>query len=327
MRALKEHVYEALERAGVTKLLGDEKLIGTGGTLRNLAKVDRRVQGEYPISRLHGYVVDRRRLDDVTALLARASTSERWRIPGLNSDRSDSIVGGALVVQSVMDRLLASDLTVAGYGLREGVALRSVTDEAASIEDVQRAGVLALGHRFTAWDMALAGRRAALTERLLSVLRPGLAAEARSAAVCAAWLLDIGASIDHYRRHSHSARIVADANLDGYAHRTLALVAASLTAVGENEAATKGFGPLLTPADVPMVEQIAAVLALSDGLVRYRSAGVDDGDRLERKDGYVALGAPVVDTWPLETPTRRAERAFGVKLELREEPGTPARAS
>jgi exopolyphosphatase/pppGpp-phosphohydrolase len=162
---------------------------------------------------------------------------------------------------------------------------------------------------------------------LLSVLRPGLAAEAMSAAVCAAWLLDIGASIDHYRRHSHSARIVADANLDGYSHRTLALVAATLMAVGEQEATVKGFAPLLGPADMPVAEPIAAVLALSDGLVRYRSAGVDDGYLLERKDGHVALGASVVDTWPLETPTRRAERAFGVKLELKAEPGSPARAS
>ena len=52
---------------------------------------------EYPITRLHGYLLDRRRLDEVTSLLAGAPTSSRTAIPGLNSDRSDSIVGGALL--------------------------------------------------------------------------------------------------------------------------------------------------------------------------------------------------------------------------------------
>jgi exopolyphosphatase/guanosine-5'-triphosphate,3'-diphosphate pyrophosphatase len=315
MRALKEHVYEALEQAGVSPLLADERMVGTGGTVRNLAKVDRRLQGEYPISRLHGFVVDRRRVDDVSSLLSGASASDRGRVPGLNTDRSDSIVGGALVVQSVMDRLLAPDLTVAGYGLREGVALRSVTDAAAPVTSVQQAAVATLGGRFTSWEAWRAERRARLVERLLQVLQPGLATEAVLAATSAARLLDVGASIDHYRRHAHSARIVADANLDGYSHRTLALMAAAVLAVGEREANIKGYAPLLGAADLAVVEKIAAAVGLSDVLVRYCSAEVDDY-RPERSNGYVALAIPVVDAWPLEAPTRRAERAFGVTLDF-----------
>jgi len=139
MRALKEQVYADLEKVGIRPLLADERLVGTGGTVRNLAKVDRRMRGEYPISRLHAYGLERRGLDGVTSLLAGTPANTRAAIPGLNGDRADSIVGGALVVQAVMDCLLASDLTVAGYGLREGIALHSVTDEAASVDDVQAA--------------------------------------------------------------------------------------------------------------------------------------------------------------------------------------------
>ena len=81
-------------------------------------------------------------------MLAREFAGDRARVPGLNGDRSDSIVGGALVIQAVMDRLLASDLTVAGYGLREGIALRSVSDEAAMVDEVQRASLASVGARF-----------------------------------------------------------------------------------------------------------------------------------------------------------------------------------
>jgi exopolyphosphatase/guanosine-5'-triphosphate,3'-diphosphate pyrophosphatase len=315
MRALKEHVYGSLEKAGIRPLRGDERLIGTGGTARNLAKVDRRLRGDYPITRLHGYALDRRRLDEVSSLLASASASNRASIAGLNADRSDSIVGGGLVVQSVMDRLLASELTVAGYGLREGIALRSVTDEAASIEQVQTAAVAGVGSQFTAYDAHRAERRAELTRQLLRVLEPRLSGEALLAAAGAARLLDIGASIDHYRRHAHSARIVCDANLDGYSHRTLALMSAALYAVGEREASVKGYAPLLGVADQQLVEQIAAGVALADALVRYGSAD-SETTPLERRNGRVVLATPIMDTWPVEGPARRAERAFGVNLNL-----------
>jgi exopolyphosphatase / guanosine-5'-triphosphate,3'-diphosphate pyrophosphatase len=319
MRSLKEHVYATLERAGVRPLLADERLLGTGGTVRNLAKVDRRMRGDYPITRLHGYLLDRRRLDEVGMLLAGASTSNRSGIPGLNSDRSDSIVGGSLVVQAVMDRLLAADLTVAGYGLREGIALRSVTDEAASIDQVQWAAVAGLASQFTAYEAGRAAHRAELTRKLLAALAPGLSAEATLAASGAARLLDIGASIDHYRRHAHAARIVCDANLDGYSHRTLALMSAALYSVGEREASIKGYSPLLGSADQPVVEQIAAGVALADALVRYGSADPETFS-LERSNGHVVLATSVMDAWPVEAPTRRAERAFGVDLRF----GDPA---
>jgi exopolyphosphatase / guanosine-5'-triphosphate,3'-diphosphate pyrophosphatase len=315
MRALKEHVYATLVQAGVRPLLADERMLGTGGTIRNLTKVDRRLRGDYPISRLHGYVLDRRRLDEVTSVLAAASASTRASIPGLNSDRADSIVGGALIVQSVMDRLLAADLTVAGYGLREGVALRSVAPEAAAIDQVQRAAVACLGRQFGAFDASRSEGRTVLTRKVLSFLAPGLSGEAMLAATAAARLLDIGASIDHYRRHAHSARIVCDANLDGYSHRTLALIAAALYAVGEREAGIKAYAPLLSTADQPVVEQISSGVSLADALVRYGSADPEAAS-LERSNGHVVLATSVLDTWPLEAHARRAERAFGVSLQF-----------
>jgi exopolyphosphatase/guanosine-5'-triphosphate,3'-diphosphate pyrophosphatase len=276
---------------------------------------------EYPITRLHGYVIDRRRLDEAGGLLAAAPVVERGRLPGLNSDRADSIVGGALVVQAVMDRLQAPLLHVAGYGLREGIALRRVTETVASVNAVQRASIAAVGMRFTSWAPAPAASRASLTLRVLAAARSSLAPDELVAATTAAQLLDVGASIDYYRRYAHSARIVADANLDGFAHRTLALVSAAVMAVGEREASVKDFAPLLSTADVPVLEQLAAAVGLADALVRYGSADTLDVP-LERTNGTVALAARVMDAWPLDAPARRAERAFGLRFEL----GTAQRA-
>jgi exopolyphosphatase / guanosine-5'-triphosphate,3'-diphosphate pyrophosphatase len=316
MRNLKEHVYERLQKVGVESLGSDEHLVGTGGTIRNLGKLDRRAQADYPISRLHGYVLERRRVDDVTSLLSSAPAGARGRLPGLNADRADSIVGGALVVQSIMDRLLAPDLTVAGYGLREGIALRSRTEAPAAIADVRRAALDALAAHFTSYNAALAQRRETIAAQLLERLDPQVSFELRDATRCAARLLDIGRSVDYYRRHAHAARIVADANLDGCSHRLLALVAAVLLAAGEREASTKAFAPLLGPNDQLVVERAAATVVLTEALVRYGSSDFDP-TWPERRNGHVALAVPVLDNWPLEAPMRRAERAFGLTFSLR----------
>ncbi len=53
IRALQEHVRELVEAAGIPRLEAGDTLVGTGGTVRNLAKIDRRRQ-VYPIARVHG---------------------------------------------------------------------------------------------------------------------------------------------------------------------------------------------------------------------------------------------------------------------------------
>jgi hypothetical protein len=99
----------------------------------------------------------------------------------------------------------------------------------------------------------------------------------------------------------------------------LALIAASIYAVGEREATVKGYAPLLGVSDLPLVEQIAAAVALADALVRYGS--VDPGTiSLERSNSHVLLATSLVDEWPLEAPIARAERAFGASISRNGEP-------
>src|SRR6185503_13222739 len=112
----------SLEDAGVPRLTPGEVLVGTGGTVRNLAKIDRRTR-DYPIQRVHGYVITAGRLKAVVSMLAAKKAKERRSVPGLNEDRGDSIVGGGLAVQTLVETLDAREVLVSGQGVREGVAL------------------------------------------------------------------------------------------------------------------------------------------------------------------------------------------------------------
>ena len=115
-----DHVHEEIdttfERAEVGPLDGD--LVGIGGTIRNLAKVDRRRTG-HPIPLLHGYELPRDRLAAIVDELGGRSTKQRAKTRGLNPDRADSILAGGLIVSAAMRHLDVDRLIVSSRGLRE----------------------------------------------------------------------------------------------------------------------------------------------------------------------------------------------------------------
>src|SRR5438045_2747839 len=64
LRRLRDHVRSRLAKARVGRLRSGDRLVGTGGTLRNLAKIDRQTR-RYPVGRLHGYELSVDRIADV----------------------------------------------------------------------------------------------------------------------------------------------------------------------------------------------------------------------------------------------------------------------
>ena len=78
IRRLRKHVSKHLAKAKVGALGRGEHLIGTGGTLRNLAKIDRNAR-DYPISRLHGYVLSLDRLHDIVGRIVTMRAEEPGR--------------------------------------------------------------------------------------------------------------------------------------------------------------------------------------------------------------------------------------------------------
>src|SRR5262245_16304572 len=102
IRRLRKHVSKHLTRAKVGRLGRGEHLLGTGGTLRNLAKIDRNAR-DYPIARLHGYVLSLKRLHDIVGQIVTMRQKDRDEISGLSAERADSIVGGALGIETFME--------------------------------------------------------------------------------------------------------------------------------------------------------------------------------------------------------------------------------
>jgi exopolyphosphatase/guanosine-5'-triphosphate,3'-diphosphate pyrophosphatase len=265
IRKLTDHVQGELRQARVPALEAGDVLVGTGGTIRNLAKIDRRARS-YPIPRLHGYTISRHSVREITALLASRRARKRDRVSGLSHDRSDSIVGGALAVLALMEHVGAKAVRVSGRGVREGMALATFSRTLPEPPAVRAASIATLTAAFTGWDSSRAARRREIAGTLLATLEPRAGGEIRETLDQAATVLDIGSSIDFFERHDHVADIVVATDLEGFEHRQIALLSALVRRAGDEDAALAAYAPLLGPEDEMPLERAALVLAVADDI-------------------------------------------------------------
>lgn len=321
---LRDHVRDSLRDAGVPALASDERLIGTGGSIRNLAKIDREARS-YPIPRIHGYRLTRESVTEIARLLRSRPSSRRRAIRGLNADRVDSIVGGAVTTLVIMEMLGAADLTVSGQGVREGVVYDLRGTFLPPLDQVRHASVAALVSRFASWDEGRSKRRAAIAVDLVAALDPTAGRKIRERIEQAAVILDIGRSIDYYDRHAHAADIVTESDLAGFSHRKLALLAAVIRASGEDGSVLRLYRPLLGPEDLASVSRAAAILALADEIERRMPRGARLPVRCVVNEREVRITAPLFDTYRQRILGEQFHRAFGKRLVI--EPTMPVSAA
>jgi exopolyphosphatase / guanosine-5'-triphosphate,3'-diphosphate pyrophosphatase len=312
VKELRKHVHHALDEIGVKPLERDESLVGTGGTTRNLARIDRHAH-TYPLPRLHGYVLTSHTAADVAVRLSERPLARRRSVAGLNPDRADSIVGGALVVQTLMD-ISASDVIVSGQGLREGIALDAFEVANPSILQTRHESIRALASRFSTWDERRASRRNAIAATLLGAMETDASSATRERLETASTLLDVGRSVDYYRRHRHAADILIEADLVGFSHRELALLAAVIRSAGTESSRWQAYRPLLGPHDGPLVAGEGMLLELADEIEHRMAPGEADSISCEVNGKNVLLTAPVLDPWRQERLQRRFAGVFRKRL-------------
>jgi exopolyphosphatase/guanosine-5'-triphosphate,3'-diphosphate pyrophosphatase len=313
LEQLREHVRRTLRNAELPALVSDERLIGTGGSIRNLAKIDRQSR-TYPIPQIHGYRLIRERVRDIESMLGSRTSARRKTIRGLNADRVDSIVGGAAATRAIMETLGAAELMVSGQGVREGVVHDLLGRPLPAPEQVRRASVAALVARFASWDERRADRRTAIARDLLDAIDPTAGRKVRERLEQAATIIDIGRSIDYYDRDAHAADIVTESDLAGFSHRKLALLAAVIRAAGQDGSVLRMYRPLLGPEDMPGVSRAAAILSMADEIERRVPPEGRLAVRCVVRKREVLLAAPLFDPYRQGIVGEQFRRAFGKRL-------------
>jgi exopolyphosphatase / guanosine-5'-triphosphate,3'-diphosphate pyrophosphatase len=332
LKALRAHVAAELERAAWLPGAG-RRLVGVGGTVRNLAGAAAAAEG-LPSIGVQGHVITRERLDDLVAELASLAASERGKVPGIKPARADVILAGAAVVQAVLEAGDFEGIEATEAGLREGVFFERhlAGDGPPLFADVRRASVENLAAQYGALNPHtehVARLALSMFDDLATAGVHDGDEQERDLLSAAAVLHDIGMSVDYDDHHRHSRYLVLNGGLPGYAPREAALIAEM---VRYHRKGTPAFGSDLEPwtrkSDRARLARGATLLRLAEGLERSRDQAVH-GVRVEAADGTVAMaleaeGDVPVARWAAERERDLFKRAFGRDLEIRERGADPS---
>jgi exopolyphosphatase/guanosine-5'-triphosphate,3'-diphosphate pyrophosphatase len=322
-KALRNHVTEMLEREAAWLPGSGRRIVGLGGTMRNLAAAAQ-AEAAKPSTGVQGYAIERDALDALIDKMASMPADERGSIKGIKYARADLILAGALVVQAVLDYGGFDAIEVTEAGLREGVFFDSyLNGDPPLFDDVRRASVMNLAARYhvdPAHTEHVAKLALGLFEELAAAgLHDGDPWE-RELLLSACVLHDIGMSVDYDDHHKHSRYLILNAGLAGFSPREVALIA---QAARYHRKGMPDFGelsPLAEHGDEQRLDRLAILLRLAEDLERSRDQSVraahvadDDGTiRLELD----ADGAASVERWAAQREVDLFDRAFGRRLKV-----------
>ncbi len=315
IRKLRAHVAAVLHEANIKELGDDEMVIGTGGTVRNLAKVDSR-SAEYPIPRLHGYELDRGALRNLERILSSRSAAERKDLSGLNSSRAESILGGCIVAEGILAASGCDSFLVAGQGLREGAVLDTMVERLPAPVRVREQSMQELASRFSSCEPLRSARRRAISLSLYDCLEKDADPLMREMLGHAAAVLDIGRSIDFYRLHEQTAAIVRASALLGFSHLEVALLS-SIVELGDNEGWDPALcSPPLDPDDFEALERAGVLLCLAGAIEERRLPGRAAPAACSVRGRSFVLAETGMKAWKDDQLSTRFRKAFGKDLKI-----------
>ena len=121
----------------------DAVLVGTGGTLRAMARYDQDLTN-YPFDKVHNYSIGFDAAQQMSREFLKLKVTELDKLEAIGEGRSETIAAGALVVKTLMKKLDFTQVTVSTHGLRDGILVEFLQGGArgpsvvAQKEDVER---------------------------------------------------------------------------------------------------------------------------------------------------------------------------------------------
>jgi exopolyphosphatase / guanosine-5'-triphosphate,3'-diphosphate pyrophosphatase len=252
-------------------------LIGVGGTVRALSKVDQAdIKYAFPLT--HNYIITGSRADELFEQLRPIPTDKRNKLSGLSKDRADVIVSGLAILRCFFRKLQAKHYLVCGAGLRDGLFYDTRFPNQPRMEDVLSYSVrnLSLLHPEAPQPHVIQVNRIAM--QLFEYLSPKteLPERAYQWMDTASLLFRIGTSIDYYHYAKHSFYLIVNSHLNGLSHREMVLIAAIASFKGKSKLRQQiaEYRELLEESDLDSITLLGTLLQLAIALDRSETQSI-----------------------------------------------------
>jgi exopolyphosphatase / guanosine-5'-triphosphate,3'-diphosphate pyrophosphatase len=332
---LSEHIAAELSSAQWLTSAGREerggRLVGVGGTVRNLAAAAQRAAG-LPTNGVQGTVIAAEALDELVIRLAELPAAERASIPGIKPARADLILAGAVVVRETLRAGGFDELETTEAGLREGVFFDRLLGQAVVPDDESSRPLFKEVRRASVMNMAAQYRVDGRHTRHVATLALGMFDELAALGLhpgdprerellwAASMLHDIGMSIDYDDHHKHSRYLILNGGLPGFEPVETAIIAQAARYHRKGMPSPGPMAPLFGDGDIERLNRCAALLRLAEDLERSRDQLVRGTDIDLQGDGVrlrlIAEGDPAVPRWAAGREGELFARAFKRELSV-----------
>jgi exopolyphosphatase / guanosine-5'-triphosphate,3'-diphosphate pyrophosphatase len=232
-RKLTKHILSEIGRhCDQITSIGFDRVIGTSGTILSLGTVAATAARGTTPPDLRNLRVSAKQIRRLRKEIVGLNPAQRLTVPGLDPRRADLVVAGAVLLDTILRRLGAEELTLCDLALREGLVLdyirrnRRQIAQVDKIPDVRRRSAVELAERCNYYaEHAQQVIRLALALFDQSRAVHGLTDREREWLEYAALLHDVGGLISYARHHRHSYYLIKNGDLRGFSPDEIEVIA------------------------------------------------------------------------------------------------------
>jgi exopolyphosphatase / guanosine-5'-triphosphate,3'-diphosphate pyrophosphatase len=324
-----EHVDRYIEHI-VEK--GYDRVIGTSGTILSLGAVATAIDRGTVPGEVRNLRVPAKSLRRLRKTAVEMDLEERMHLPGLDPRRADLMVAGSVLLDTLLKRLEADEITLCDLALREGVLLDYIHRHRRDIAridkypDVRRRSVIELAER-CAWEADHSRQVAALALTMFDATKKihGLGDREREWMEYAGLLHDIGNHISYEKHHRHSYYLIKNGDLRGFEPEEIAIIAL-ITRYHRRAIPQKGHEGMgeLSKEQRRIIAILSAFLRLAETLDRSRHGVIRALEIRERlgdlRIKVQAVGDAELEVWAAHRQARALEEALARKVQIEKVP-------
>ena len=297
-------------------------VIGTGGTARNIAKMDQK-RKKYPFYKIHNYRVDDSSIVGLWDDLSKTDMEERKKWPGLSEGRIDLILAGAGIVSSLVDYLHSPCLIASGCGIREGLFFeyyRKRWDKPVVVPNILHHSTRNM-MRFYKVNESHTGHMEKLAYQLYDLLKEDMKLSERDWELLqtSIRLHDIGIAINYYNHARHSAYLIENGHLYGLSHEEQVICALMAAWHGNSTKPVRNYyKQFLENHDWKKAQSLGLFLAIIEALDEGETGIIHEiAGKLKDKSGELKLSClskPDLELRLVEPLLRDFYKETGIKI-------------
>ncbi|WP_024614418.1 Ppx/GppA phosphatase family protein [Clostridium sp. Ade.TY] len=278
IESAKNKVMDCLEECKWLKECDSPSIVGVGGTIKCLGKIDR-YRKRYPLDIEHNYNLTDIDVQEIYNLLKCKCLKQRYQVYGLPHERADIIVSGLCILKNLQKYSNITNLTTSSKDLSEGIMYKYIDEHydyeknmlIFSIKGIMNKLNINKNHAKNVYDIAM---------NLFDNLKPihKLDDNYKKILKTAALLHDCGISIDYYNHHKHSFYIILNSSINGLSHKDL-LISATVAASHRNNSyhmPYPQFSSIINRIDINAIEYLGSIIKIAESLDRSLGGAVKE---------------------------------------------------